>query len=442
MRFNDTDGTMEVGVARVDITPVGPVRLSGFAARSKSQTDKVLHRLWAKAVVFGSDAQGPSVFITVDLLGIQWRIASQLVDRLSKKTGIDRAQIVIAASHTHGGPEVGILMNHLQCRGDYPTTYGFSDSLLSLDQLIQIAAFNEWLSERLEEVALAALENRKPSLVAWGQGRVSFAVNRRTAGGPVDQALPILRVTDREGALKVILVNYACHGITLGPDVNEIHGDWMGEAQLAIEANYPGAIALVSIGCAGDAHPVKQGKLEYMKSYGREILDQVDRVISSTLQPLTSPPIGRMKWVKLPFSNVPTVSELIRLTGDRTVKGYYARLALERIQRGEVLPAALDYPIQVWSFGNDLLMVNMGSEVVVDYAIRLKAELGADRLWMNAYSNDVSCYIASRRVLREGGYEADASMYWFDKPSPLSEDVEEIIVNTVTGLVSAHFKQE
>lgn len=432
---------MDVGVARVDITPDNPIRLAGFAARDKSETDKVLRRLSANALAFGSDAQGPSLLITVDLIGIQWHVTSKLAARLSKDLNINPAQIVICATHSHGGPEVGNLINILQCRGDYPTDFSFNDSLLAPDQLLHIARYNELLGEKLEEVAFAALKDRKPAFVAWGQGQASFAENRRTAGGPVDHTLPVLRVTNPDGTLRAVLVNYACHGIALGPDVNEIHGDWMGEAQQVIEEKHPGAIAMVAVGCGGDAHPKLQGKIAYLKSYGREISDNVDKLLASKLQPLTSPPVGNMKWVTLPFAKVPSVPELIEFTSDTTVKGYYARLALERVQRGETLPTELNYPIQSWNFGDKMIMVNMGSEVVVDYSIRLKKELGAERIWINAYSNDVSCYIASRRVIKEGGYEADASMYWYDKPSPLSENAEEIIVNAVHELVAASLIQ-
>jgi Neutral/alkaline non-lysosomal ceramidase. len=434
--------TMQVGVASVDITPEGPIRISGFAARGKSETDKVLGRLSAKALAFGSDAQRPSVLITLDAIGIQWRITSKVVEALSKRLGMQPAQIVICASHSHGAPENGNLINILQCRGDYPLQFNFSDSLIALDELIHIAAYNETLMSKLEEVALAALKNRKPALVAWGIGQATFSENRRTAGGPVDHSMPVLRITNPDGSLRAVLLNYACHGISLGADVNEIHGDWMGEAQRAIEARHPGAIAMVAIGCSGDAHPKLRDKMEYMQSYGKEIADNVDKLLASTLQPLTTPPVCAMKWVKLPFSKLPDVPELIQLSkNDTTVKGYYARLALERVQRGESLPTHLNYPVQVWNFGNRLLMVNMGGEVVVDYSTRLKKELGAHKVWINAYSNDVSCYIASRRVIQEGGYEADASMYWYNMPAPLSEKVEDIIISTIRTLVPASFKK-
>src|SRR5688500_7559188 len=52
--------TMDIGVARVDITPEGPIRLAGYAIRTKAESEGVIHRLSAKALAFGTDAQGLS----------------------------------------------------------------------------------------------------------------------------------------------------------------------------------------------------------------------------------------------------------------------------------------------------------------------------------------------------------------------------------------------
>ncbi len=201
-------------------------------------------------------------------------------------------------------------------------------------------------------------------------------------------------------------------------------------------------MAMVSIGCAGDANPQPRGKMEHISLHGQEISDNVDKLLTAQLQPLSSPPAGKMKWVKLPFANVPTIPELIKQMEDKSVKGYYARLALDRIARGETIPSELSYPVQTWTFGNELAMINLAGEVVVDYSVRLKSELGAERIWMNAYSNDVPSYIASRRVIREGGYEAESSMYWYNKPSPFVEEVEDIIVAAVHELLPENFKTE
>jgi hypothetical protein len=82
------------------------------------------------------------------------------------------------------------------------------------------------------------------------------------------------------------------------------------------------------------------------------------------------------------------------------------------------------YPVQIVRFGSDLALVALGSEVVVDYALRRGPDSRASR--RAGYSNDYRNYIASRRVLEEGGYEA-SNCAW--KP-----DLEERIVSKVHEL--------
>lgn len=431
-------GSMEVGMARIDITPEDPIRLAGYASASRNEeSEGVIHNLQAKALAFGSNAQEPSILITVDLIGIPEEVTQQLSEKLSKKFGMDPAQLVILASHTHGGPEVGNLLNILHFNGN-----SFEDSIFPEDQLIRIAEYRDRLNKKLEEVAVAAMEDRRPALVSSGVGQANFARNRREGGGPVDPALPLLRVTDLDGSLRAVLVNYACHGTTLPGDINEIHGDWMSEAQKLIEANHPGVMAMVSIGAGADINPEPMGTIENMKLHGKEISDNVDKLLSAQLQPLTTPPVGRMKLVELPFAHVPSFTELVEQTKENSVRGYYSRRALERKLRGHEIPETLSYPVQTWTFGNDFAMVNLAGEVVVDYAVRLKNDFGAERLWVNSYANGLPAYIASSRVIQEGGYEAEGSMYWYDKPSPFVEEVEDIIVNAVHDLLPSSFKTE
>lgn len=424
---------MEVGVAKVDITPLEPIRISGYGSRQE-ESEGVLQRLEAKALAFGSDDQGASLFITVDLVGIPGHITAELRNRLSIKVNMDASQIIISSSHTHTGPEVGNLLN----------IYG---ERLPADQLGRIVKYTRRLTQKLEEVALKALEERRPSLVSWGQGKAKFAMNRRVIedgvwvgfgvnpDGPVDHSLPLLRIADSEGNLTAILINYACHGTTLGPDINKFHNDWMGEAQRLIKQRHPGTTVLVSIGAGADANPEPRLELEHTIQHGKEIADEVDRILSTSLQPLKTPPAGVYKEIELPFAQVPSVDELIEQAAAEGGEGYYAQLALERIARGKSLPESLTYPIQIWTFGQDLTMIFLAGEVVVDYALRLKEELKNDHLWVTAYANDVPAYIASRRVIQEGGYEVDSSMYYYDQPLRFSEEIEDLIIEAVYNLL-------
>ncbi len=433
-------GTVQVGVAEIDITPEGPILLAGYGER-KSESEGVLQPLRAKALAFGSDAQGPSILVTVDLIGIQYYMTKEVAKRLSKKIGVDPSRFVICASHTHSGPEIGNLLNHFSRQ-------------LPPEEIGRIDKYLEVLTDKLEQVSLDALKARKPARVAWGQGKVGFAMNRRKVvngksvgmtgvpEGPVDHALPMLRVSDLDGKLRAVMVSYACHGTTLGGDVNKIHGDWMGEAQRLIEEKHPGAIALVSVGCGADANPEPRLKMEYTTQHGKEVADEVEALLASELHPLTSPPVGRFKIIQLPFEHVPNVQEFVEQTSAKGSKGYFAKLALDKIARGEAIPTSLTYPITTWTFEKDMAMVFLPGEVVVDYSLRLKKELAAGRLWVNAYSNDVPCYIASRRVIQEGGYEVDYSMYSYNQPSRFQEGIEDLIVSTVHGLLPESFKSK
>ena len=91
--------------------------------------------------------------------------------------------------------------------------------------------------------------------------------------------------------------------------------------------------------------------------------------------------------------------------------------------------------IQVWQLGRALKLIAFGSEVVVDCALRLKAEYGWDNTWVASYSNDFAGYIPSVRVLREGGYEGGGAMRGQDHPGPYAETIEEILIQKVRDLL-------
>ena len=433
---------MDAGVSSINITPEWPVRLAGFAIRSKDEAQGTILPLNAKALALGNDKQGPSVIITVDLIGIPWNVTKEVAKRLNEKTGLDPARLAICASHTHSGPELGGLLNILQ----YRSSTAFSDSLIAKEQMNRISLYVEQLTDKLEKVALEAMDARKPSYLSWTQGKVDFSKNRRMADGPVDHSLPLLRVTDPKGNLKALFLNYSCHAVSLDGSNNKYHGDWVGEAQRLIELNHPGVIALHAVGCGADANPTLAGleklnQFQRVDHYAKMITDEVERLLGTEFKPISKPPVGKVKVVELPYAHVPGLREMVGQTDDKTVKGYYYRLALNEIARGKVIPNSLTYPIQVWTFGNDLAMVFLAGEVVSDYSLRIKREFDLNRLWVNGYSNDVPCYIPSTRALKEPrySYEAVSSMYYYHKPSPFALNVEEIIMAGVHNLLPPKF---
>ena len=78
--------------------------------------------------------------------------------------------------------------------------------------------------------------------------------------------------------------------------------------------------------------------------------------------------------------------------------------------------------------------------MVAEYALRLRRELDAPRLWVNAYANAVPCYLPSRRMYPEGGYEVDGSMDYYGWPTRLRADTEDLLVGAAVNLVPAEYR--
>jgi hypothetical protein len=89
----------------------------------------------------------------------------------------------------------------------------------------------------------------------------------------------------------------------------------------------------------------------------------------------------------------------------------------------------------VWRLG-EVRWVFLGGEVVVDYAIRLKKNLGSANTWVTAYANDVMAYIPSLRVLKEGGYEGRDAMVYYGQPGAWSEKVEDQVIEGIRQVLS------
>ena len=418
--------TYRVGVAQVDITPSYPVRLSGFGFR-RTESEGIAQRIWAKALAL--DDGEPAVLIAVDNLGVPASLVHELARRLQKKAGLKPERLAVTATHTHTAPML---------QGAAPTLFGMP---IPKKHQEHIDRYTAEFANYLERAALAALADRQPARLTWGVGKVEFAKNRRTKGGPVDHDLPVLVVRDLKGKVRAVHVNYACHCVTLSS--NKISGDWAGYAQALIQQEYPGAVALVSIGCGADQNPssgVTGDKVEIASRQGDEIAREVKRLLGNYLAPISGKLIAQAQRFELPLDVLPSRAEWEDRAKKKGAAGYHAQVQLARLDRGEKLRNKIDYSVQTWAFGDSMAMVFLPGEVVVDYALRLKRELDGRRLWLNAYANDAPCYIPSERVLKEGGYEGATAMLYYDVPTRFKAGLEQQIIDSMHKQIGKRFK--
>src|SRR5882724_4816259 len=92
-----------VGVAKLNITPDYPIRLSGYGDR-RTVSEGAAQQIWAKALAIGGDQEKPVLWITVDNCGLSADIANEVAKRLRSKVKIPRERIAFCSTHTHTGP--------------------------------------------------------------------------------------------------------------------------------------------------------------------------------------------------------------------------------------------------------------------------------------------------------------------------------------------------
>ena len=100
----DQHSGWKAGVARVDTTPAMPVRMAGYASRTRP-SEGVAHPLAAKALALADASDHKIVIVTCDIIGFR-RSFTNRVDRPSQDTvRSSRATILsLFASHNHAGP--------------------------------------------------------------------------------------------------------------------------------------------------------------------------------------------------------------------------------------------------------------------------------------------------------------------------------------------------
>ena len=378
-----------------------------------------------------------AVLVTLDVCGIDRELSERIRNTLKERRGLGRQRIVLACSHTHSGPVVGT---------NLLTMYKIDDP-----ERERIAAYAQFLEKAVATVAEQALDRLVEAQLSWGTGRCDFAVNRRNnkeadvpslrtrlaLQGPVDHDVPVLRVARADGSVLAIVFGYACHCTVL--DAYQFCGDYAGFAQVELESRYPGAQAMFVAGCGGDQNPIPRRKLELAVCYGKELAASTANVLSGSLRPIAGPLEATYDEIMLAFDKLPTKDELEK---DSRSDNFYiasrARHLLKKIEAQGQLNGTYPYPIQVWGLG-ELSWVFLGGEVVVDYSLRLKRNLGSSHTWVSAYCNDVMAYIPSLRVLKEGGYEGATAMIYYGQPAAWSAGVEEAIVKTVAqGIKAVH----
>ncbi len=228
--------TFMAGAALRDITPPVGTPLAGYGAREGKPSTGVHDPLMVEALVLEAGDKKIAM-IAADFFYLRRNLYNDLSIALEEKLGITRGNIFLSASHSHsssGGmfPELSILGGAVQP--------GLYDDILAKFTAAVVEA-----DSRLVPVKIGTATVEADGL----------NTNRREKGGPVDEALSVMKIDDMKGNTIAIYYNYGAHPTVLGGSNMEFSAEYPGAVRRELADDYPGAVILFANGALGNMGP-------------------------------------------------------------------------------------------------------------------------------------------------------------------------------------------
>lgn len=437
----------------LDVTPPPGHRLDGYSAREGTATGTA-DPLRA-TMIWLSTADSPGVlWLSLDAIAVSTELVAELSTAAGAAAGIPPECVLVCASHTHSAPA------------------GWAGQIHPVIPVHREPVLYEALASA---IASASLE-RQPVRASWRSVEVlGVGTNRHRRNGPHDNTAGILTlhsVTD--GSLAAVLLDFACHPTTYGPENLQYSADWPGATRTALThlacseaasasdvratadagaASYARATADAGAasgagaasdvprrepvvgflqGAAGDVSPrfTRQGRgaPEVARLGGLLATRVAEAIASPGLDLPDEAPTIRRATVSLKIRDLPTPTDLEAIVTTAEA-GLHAglddptqRIAQTRLDgaRGQSLmaaadlPAALDLPISVVMLG-DVAWVHLPVELFASHGCYLQADSPHPITRVIGYTDGYYGYVVDPDAAHQGTYEA--LITYFDQPT-------------------------
>jgi neutral ceramidase len=372
------ESNLRAGVCKTEITPA---ETDGVVVAGHRRTVHGVRDPLRAGVLLLDDGETKAAIVTLDVIAAWDEMVKLAREKIEELTGVPAANIMVAASHNHSGPDFD------------------ADSQWGRELVAKLAA-----------AAKQASDNMKTVSIGYAEDRIGFGINRRKVidgravvrlnpDGPNDPRVKVLRFDDGSSLTPLAVVMHAvCHPcfFTWGDKGSQpypngypkMSADFPGGAQTFVEMCYGHETnALFLQGCAGDIRPNLPG-------YPYRCADEADiqwagRDLGGAVARSLAGSVTRERLKERPtYYGIRVANSIVSLPGKE------GRLSAE---------------LQALRIGPYLLLT-MPGEPMVEYGFKLEAAI-SDRAVpiIVGYANGNLGYIPTAAAYEVGGYEPNTS---------------------------------
>ena len=410
--------SLRVGVAAVSITPPNGTPLAGYYRKRLSEG--VLDDIHAKAIVFEQNGVKAAIVIC-DILTFPRKTVTTARALIEQQTGIPRANVLIAATHSHTSPVVsGENTRDALDGGNSEAALSYSAELPK--RIAQsVADANQKLAPMRVNATIAHEDSVSFNRRFWMRdGSVSWNPPKQDKGiikpaGPIDPDVGFVSFETLKDEPIAAFVNFALHLDTTGGQ--KISSDFPGHlARLLAQVKGTNFQTVFATGACGNINHRDIAWKDNQKGVGESfrIATALAGAINtswSSLQPLTDTTVQvRSAIVKLPLApitdaDIAKANEVYqRITDPKTTfpEQVNAFKVLDIVRRNG---QPLEVEVQVIAIGKDLAFVSLPGEVFVELGQSIKQASPFKYTMIVELANGSIGYVPNKSAYPESNYE-------------------------------------
>lgn len=405
---------MQAGLARIEITPSGPIRMEGML-RAHDSTG-VHDPIFAKALVLSNGTKPADAFaiVALDVCAMSAESCRTIRALAEKRTGIPFDRIIVAAKHNHAGPATRDSQNERE-----------KDYVQSLVQ--KIVTLIEEAAGRLEPAAIGCASGREETISHYRRlladdGHVVMNWEPWPAErivrplGVIDPEVGVLKIMSADGKNRLlgVLFNHAGHPNVMSGDNYLISPDYPGRAEVLLENKFGGLAVFVN-GAQGtmDIDGLRDRDWAGVERVGGALADAVAVILPAVTPQATvrlrsaschyTVPARKISDAEKTWAEaiVKQTGGVVKPVADGVGDDYKANLFL-KLWKAQDRAIELE---QTCLAVDDCALISFPGELFTEIGQRIKMASPFRHTYILGLANGCIGYVPTREAIPQGGYE-------------------------------------